>query len=253
MVSKFVKYMKQQQNKLILSIAGLIVLGPIIGVWMQRPMPLPDFEHTEVEVKKQTFFDYLGPVIELINEEIRAERAWLLALAQSEAIDNLALLQTEQLYTLATSYDLDPQELDSHQSLIKQLLLRIDVIPKSLALVQAAKESGWGSSRFARNGYNLFGQQCFDEGCGFTPAERKAGRSHEVAEFDSVESAVRAYMHNLNTHYRYQDFRALRAQLRQQEQALTGTKLAQGLSAYSERGEAYINEIIALIRHNGLE
>lgn len=253
MAGDFVKYMKPQQNKLILSITGLIVLGTMLGVWLQRPMPLPDFEYTEVELKKQAFFNYLSPVIENINEEIRAERAWLLALVQSETINSLAPLQAGQLYVLANNYDLEPQEADSHQSLIEQLLLRIDVIPKSLALVQAAKESGWGSSRFARNGYNLFGQQCFDEGCGFTPADRKAGRSHEVAEFDSIESAVRAYMHNLNTHYRYQDFRRLRAQLRKQEEALTGVKLAQGLSAYSERGKAYIKEIIALIRHNELE
>jgi Bax protein len=245
--------MKQQQNKLILSTAALVVLGSIIGVWMQRPMPLPDFQHPEVDIKKQAFFEYLGPVIENINTEIRAERTWLLDLAQTAETNSLALLQTDQLYSMATDYDLDPHEVDSHESLIEELLIRIDVIPKSLALVQAAKESGWGSSRFARNGYNLFGQHCFDEGCGFTPADRKAGRSHEVAEFDSVESAVRAYMHNLNTHYRYQHFRELRAQLRKQEEALTGVKLAQGLSAYSERGKAYIKEIIALIRHNELE
>ena len=245
--------MKQQQNKLVLSITSLIVLGTMFVVWLQRPLPLPDFEHPEVEVKKQAFFDYLGPAIEDSNGEIRAQRAWLVGLAQSEAIDNFALLQKEQLKTLASSYDLDSQAVDSHQTLIQALLLRVDVIPKSLALVQAAKESGWGSSRFARNGYNLFGQQCFDEGCGFTPADRTAGRSHEVAEFDSVESAVRAYMHNLNTHYRYQEFRVLRAQLRKQEEALTGVKLAPGLSAYSERGNAYVEEIIALIKHNGLE
>ncbi|MCR9260279.1 MAG: glucosaminidase domain-containing protein [Pseudomonadaceae bacterium] len=245
--------MKQPQNKLVAGIAALVILGTITGVWMQRPMPLPDFEHPVVEVKKQAFFDYLSPAIEHINEEIRAERTWLLELAQPEEINNLSLLQAEQLQTLASDYDLDPQAVDSNQSLVEELLLRIDVIPKSLALVQAAKESGWGSSRFARHGYNLFGQQCFDKGCGFTPAERKAGRSHEVAEFDSVESAVRAYMHNLNTHYRYQGFRELRAQLRQQDEALTGTRLAHGLNAYSERGKVYIEEIIALIRHNGLE
>ena len=246
-------HMTQKQNTLILSLTGLVLLGTMVGVWLLRPAPLPDFEDPLVEVKKQAFFDYLSPAIEEISDEIRTDREWVLALQQRQSVDELSLLQTQRLHHLAVRYEIDPEEAESNQAIIKQLLRRIDVVPKSLALVQAAKESGWGSSRFARNGYNLFGQQCFESGCGFTPSARKAGKSHEVAEFDSVESAVRAYMHNLNTHYRYQDFRLLRAQQRSLGDSLSGIKLAQGLGAYSERGSVYVHEIIALIRHNELE
>ena len=126
-------------------------------------------------------------------------------------------------------------------------------MPASLALAQAAKESGWGTSRFARAGNNWFGQQCFREGCGHVPVRREADRQHEVARFPSVQAAVDAYMLNLNTHYRYQEFRDLRAQSRGNGNSLKGTELAAGLLAYSERREAYVAEIIDMIEYNELE
>ncbi|KGE03047.1 hypothetical protein HRUBRA_02364 [Pseudohaliea rubra DSM 19751] len=126
----------------------------------------------------------------------------------------------------------------------------MDVIPPGLALAQAAKESGWGRSRFAVEGNNLFGQWCFDPGCGIVPARRPEGSRHEVAAFDSVDEAIRRYMNNLNTHERYAPFRERRAALRARDTVLTGPALVAGLLGYSERGEVYLDELRAMMRQN---
>ena len=133
------------------------------------------------------------------------------------------------------------------------LLLRVDTVPLSLALAQSAKESGWGTSRFARDGYNLFGEWCFEKGCGLVPQARTAGRSHEVEAFRSPRHSVASYLNNINTHEGYQTFRRERAKQRAASKVLSGTALATYLSQYSERGEAYVEEIRQLIRTNDLE
>jgi Bax protein len=128
----------------------------------------------------------------------------------------------------------------------------VDAVPVSLALAQAAKESGWGTSRFAREGYALFGERCFETGCGMVPRARRKGLSHEVTRFDSPREAVASYVRNLNTHPDYAEFRQLRAKLRQAPSPHPGIDLAGSLTSYSERREAYVREIREMIRFNGL-
>ena len=135
---------------------------------------------------------------------------------------------------------------------MQQLLLRVDKVPASLALSQAAIESAWGTSRFAVKGNNLFGQWCYKKGCGLVPLRRNAGSNHEVAKFASVANSVNAYMRNINTHRAYADLRANRAQLRQAEQDVTGHLLAENLMFYSELREVYVHEVQAVIRINKL-
>jgi Bax protein len=130
------------------------------------------------------------------------------------------------------------------------LLEKIDIIPVSLALAQAAKESGWGSSRFAREANNYFGQWCYKKGCGLVPKDRDNDASHEVAHYESVKDSVISYIHNLNTNPAYKKFRELRDQLRQSDKAITGYHLADGLQNYSARGLTYVSEIQALIQNN---
>lgn len=120
-------------------------------------------------------------------------------------------------------------------------------------LAQAAKESGWGTSRFAREGNNYFGIWCFFKGCGVTPLRRDAGRSHEVAIFDSVEQGLRYYIRAINTHVAYDGMRDLRAEKRRNNKALAGVTLASRLERYSERGMAYVREVQSMIRYNGLQ
>ena len=135
-------------------------------------------------------------------------------------------------------------------SQIDQLLARIDVVPSSLILVQAANESAWGTSRFARIGLNFFGIWCYKKGCGMVPNGRNDDATHEVQSFKSVDDAVQRYLHNINTNNAYIVFRTIRSQLREQDQPLSPEILATGLLPYSERGAEYVLEITKMIRHN---
>jgi len=232
----------------------LILLGCCGGtVWAMREVPLPDFAALEVTAKKQRFFEYLRPHIEAANADIRSDRARLQAIAEDLEQHEPNWLDRWFLRDLAAAYDLELQADPDYHALVEKLLLRVDIMPAALMLIQAAKESAWGTSKFAVMGNNLFGQQCFEQGCGYVPTARERGRRHEVARFDSVEHAVRAYLHNVNTHPRYAAMRKIRAQLRSASDAITGTRLADGLLAYSERREAYVREVKDMIRQNRLE
>jgi Bax protein len=132
------------------------------------------------------------------------------------------------------------------------LLQRVDVVPVSLVLAQAAKESAWGRSRFAREGNNLFGEWCFTAGCGMVPRRRESGKTHEVETFPSVRAAVASYIHNLNSHPSYRMLRSIRASLREAGKPLNGLALARGLEAYSAQGSDYVASVRDIIRKNRL-
>ena len=134
----------------------------------------------------------------------------------------------------------------------EELLRRVDIVPPSLALAQAAEESGWGVSRFARRGKALFGQKVFRGGEGLVPLERPDGARYRVRSFDRVIDGVRAYLHNLNTHYAYARFRRVRARMRQEDGTLDSYGLAGTLLKYSERREAYLETIREIMQVNGL-
>ncbi len=120
-------------------------------------------------------------------------------------------------------------------------------------LAQAANESGWGNSRFAREGNNLFGQWCFSIGCGIIPGERNHRSRHEVQVFETPFESVSSYMRNLNSHQQYQELRIIREQSLQQNETINGLLLTEGLLGYSERGEDYVLEIQQMIRSNKLQ
>ena len=143
---------------------------------------------------------------------------------------------------LAERYRVDWDE-ERLPQIVEQLERRVDTLPVPLVLVQAAKESGWGTSRFAREANNLFGQWCFRAGCGIVPARRAAGAKHEVRDFDSVDDSVAAYLHNINTGKVYRRLREIRQDLREAGKKLDGSLLADGLLFYSQRREDYINEV----------
>jgi Bax protein len=183
------------------------------------------------------------------NDRIREERAWLLAIDDSRS---LGFLDRRRYAALATRYDVNLQELSPTQA---QALLRrrVDVIPEALVLIQAAKESGWGSSRFAQDGNALFGEWCFTRGCGMVPSDRDGDSSHEVRSFDSVHEAVGSYMDVINSHSSYAELRIAREQMRASGEPLSALRLAEHLSEYSERGDAYVQEVQSMIIENGLE
>jgi len=214
---------------------------------------LPNFEAiTNIDLKKQAFFTFFNSHIEAENQRIleRREKVQLFASVLADG-GNLNATEQQTLEEIAVQYRLQGSEM-SPVDLVDELLVRVDIIPVSLALAQAATESAWGTSRFAREGNNIFGQWCYDEGCGLVPGQRAEDASHEVKSFATVEASIRGYLRNLNTNPSYAYLRELRAQMRMKEKPLDSRALAQGLLRYSERGHVYISEIHDLIRINDL-
>lgn len=212
--------------------------------------PVPDFAAIkDTAQRKEAFFDYLQPFINRENGRLHKIRQQLLTLQQQQSQGHsFTLEEFAFIYSLFDEFKVDYPEADATG--LKELLLRVDEIPDGLVLNQAAKESGWGSSRFAIEGYNFFGQWCFKAGCGFVPSKRGAGKYHEVAKFPDIASSVNAYFYNLNTFYVYDDLRAIRAEVRQLENQVSAQKLAHGLKRYSERGDEYVVEIQTMIVSN---
>ena len=202
--------------------------------------------------RKRLFFLSLLPSVLLANREITLQRQQLLiALRHNEAGLPLSAPQQLLLNRLIKTYRLRHNPL-THQHTRKQLLERLDTLPADLVLAQAATESGYGTSRFSRQGNNLFGQWTYATGTGLVPKERSAKQRHEVQRFASLYDSVRSYMNNINTHRAYGSLRTIRAQKRSQKQALRGIDLAAGLRLYSSRRDAYVAEIRAIIRSNRL-
>ena len=230
-----------------------VVEAPSAPVEESSVSTLPDFDAiTNVDLKKEAFFTYFHHFIEVENTRILTLREKLLGFSSILASGgDLSTIELQSLETISRQYRLRDSEL-STDDLVEELLVRADVIPVSLALAQAATESAWGTSRFAREGNNIFGQWCFDEGCGLVPGRRADDKSHEVKAFASVEGSIRAYLHNLNTNPSYEYLRELRAQMRIKDKPLDSRALAQGLLRYSERGHVYISELYDIIRINDL-
>jgi uncharacterized FlgJ-related protein len=216
--------------------------------------------------KKRIFFRLLAPLALRSNELIRAERSRLLDLAQVTELDEA---DRRWLTDLAVDYGLeppmpsaealgdepardDPTAPKAWSELIEELQVRVDEVPVSLVLAQAANESGWGTSRFAQEGNALFGQWTFG-GSGMLPqAQRASLGDYRVAAFESPLLSVIAYMRNLNTHRAYARLRELRAEARAAGRAPTGYELAGGLDRYSERGQEYVDELRSMIDTNQL-
>jgi len=211
----------------------------------------PDFTEFEAgDERKQVFFAYFIPLIEKQNEELMALREELQGLSKKRT--QLSFFERRRAIKLANAYEVEGFSLGNpaHWS---TLLRRVDIVPPSLALAQAANESAWGTSRFARQGNNFFGQWCFLQDCGIVPGAREEGAAHEVAGFKSAKESVEQYMHNLNYHPAYFELRSIRETLREKQQPITGLKIAAGLQSYSERGEAYIEELRSMIRLDDLQ
>lgn len=212
----------------------------------------PDFSSIQdTQTKKDSFFSFFSPLIAETNAKVLGHRDEILSFSKTmKEKKALSATQKTRLLTLAAAYRI-PED-TPEDAMVRELLLRADIIPPSLALAQAANESAWGTSRFAKEANNYFGQWCFSKGCGLVPAARSAESSHEVKAYATANESVADYIRNLNTHPSYQKLREIRASLRRQNRPVQGEALAEGLLRYSERGAAYVNEIKAMIRHNRL-
>lgn len=217
-----------------------------------KPAP-PKAPPVDIAKMKQAFYQKLLPAIRKENQRIAKQRARLAQLQQTLAQPNTQLDPQQQglLHTLALQYRV-PVAMTNGAAL-QELLVRVDEVPASMALAQAAMESAWGRSRFAKEANNYFGQWCFSKGCGVVPKHRAEGASHEVASFASIDEAVAAYMRNLNSHPAYAEVRQQRLLSRQEGRPIDSLTMILGLENYSARGEAYIEELHSMIEFNRLK
>jgi Bax protein len=200
---------------------------------------------SEPALRKNLFLRSLLPLVLKANEGVLADRRRLFNFFERVKMgQRISPAERDWFQDLARRYEVDDQDLFT-------LFQRVDVIPPSLALAQAAEESGWGTSRFAQKGNALFGQWTTEESQGLVPAERRQA-GFAIRSFPSLGEAVRGYALNLNTHPAYRDFRQARWQMREMGRPLDGLELAGALGSYSERGHDYVATIRTIIRSNGL-
>ncbi|WED23196.1 glucosaminidase domain-containing protein [Vibrio sp. JC009] len=217
--------------------------------------PAPDFTaHTDVNQKKQAFFDFMRPSIAKANANVLKQRATLEGISKSFEGGSITPDQLTEAKRLGKLYNEAIVSDIVTDVWLKNMLLKVNVLPESLVLTQAANESAWGTSRFAREANNYFGQWCYTKGCGLVPLQRVEGATHEVAKFDSVYGSVNAYFLNVNRNRAYSELREIRSQLAQHGDSLTdvnaANQLTQGLLRYSERGQEYVNDLQSMLRVN---
>lgn len=209
----------------------------------------PDFKSIEnVKEKKAAFFEYLYPLTIEANK-----RVWEEKMAFADLSTQSEPLNSDQITNIAETAKTYKINCDSpNQECASNIHKKIGMIPPSLILAQAANESAWGTSRFAQDGNNYFGQWCYSKGCGLKPSQRDTGASHEVREFDNAFLSVKSYIHNLNTSASYKQLRQTRREAWNNNKKPNGVKLATGLTKYSERGAEYVSEIQHMIQYNKL-
>jgi len=209
-----------------------------------------DLQQLPVPRKKKAFFRSLLPLVIFNNEVIATQRQRLEQLRKGAAAvseDSLFLAE------MCRYYRLERQEgaLGSPADTLAALLERADRIPPSLALAQAAIESGWGGSRFSKEGNNLFGQRVWAADGGIAPKEVEKSR-FRLAVFPTIGASIRSYMRNLNSHPAYGELRRLRREMRKGEGEFDSRVLSGGLRRYSTRGQEYVDDVLGFIEYNDL-
>ena len=195
-----------------------------------------------VKKRKDFFIQIVLPLIIQENNNIRLDRKTLFNIINKS---NNTASEKEWLEKKYKQYGVNSRDL----SVLK---IRMDEIPTSLAIAQAAKETGWGTSRFAQEGNALFGQWTWS-GEGLKPKEAKKGEDHKVMKFNVLQASVRAYQRNLNTHSSYKDFRKARAEFRDLNKPLDSIELSKYLNKYAETGNQYVEVLQKIITQNKLK
>ena len=192
--------------------------------------------------RKELFIQIVLPLILQENNNIKLDRARLFGIINKSNNTNLEKKWLDKKYK---QYGIPSKDLLT-------LKIRMDEIPVSLALAQAAKETGWGTSRFAQEGNALFGQWTWS-GEGLKPKESERNEGHKVMKFNILQASVRAYQRNINTHSSYKEFRLARAQLRDLGKPLDSIILSGYLDEYAETGDQYVKVLKKIINQNNLK
>ena len=195
-----------------------------------------------VKKRKEFFIQIVLPLIIQENNNIRLDRKTLFNIINKS---NNTASEKKWLEKKYKQYGVNSRDL----SVLK---IRMDEIPTSLAIAQAAKETGWGTSRFAQEGNALFGQWTWS-GEGLKPKKAEEGKGHKVMKFNVLQASVRAYQRNLNTHSTYKDFRKARAEFRDLNKPLDSIELSTHLNKYAETGNQYVEVLQKIIIQNKLK
>jgi Bax protein len=205
----------------------------------QFPKDLDELQNSRL--KKETFIKIVLPLIVAENEKILADREKLKLVSGKKFTSDL---EKQWLRQKLLEYKVKKGNME-------ELMTRIDIIPTSIALAQAAKESGWGTSRFALEGNAIFGQWTWS-GQGIAPLERESNKSHKILKFPILRASVKAYQNNLNTHKSYSKFREKRQDMRIKNEKISGLKLIETLKSYAQTGSEYTKILIQIIKQNRL-
>ncbi|MFL2875735.1 MAG: hypothetical protein CBE46_002015 [Candidatus Pelagibacter sp. TMED286] len=205
----------------------------------QFPRDLDALQSTKL--KKETFIKIVLPLIVAENERILEDREKLLVLSGKKFTTDLEKQWIRQKLL----------EYKVKKGNLKELIVRMDIIPTSIALAQAAKESGWGTSRFALEGNAIFGQWTWS-GQGIAPLDRESNKNHKILKFPILRASVKAYQNNLNTHKSYTKFRQKRLALRDKNKKIKGLELTETLNNYAQTGSEYTKILNQIIKQNRL-
>jgi len=205
----------------------------------QFPRDLESIQSSKL--KKETFIQIVLPLVVAENERILEDREKLKLLSNKKFTTDL---EKQWLRQKLLEYKIKKGDL-------KELMNRMDIIPTSIALAQAAKESGWGTSRFALEGNAIFGQWTWS-GQGIAPLDRDSNKNHKILKFPILRASVKAYQNNLNTHKSYKSFRDKRSKLRENNKKIRGLELTETLKNYAQTGSEYTKKLNQIIKQNRL-
>ena len=204
------------------------------------PEEIKQIENTKK--RKDLFIQIILPLVIKENNNIKSDRNKLFSILNKSKNTKA---EKKWLNSKFKQYGVVNNDLST-------LKVRMDEVPVSMAIAQAAKETGWGTSRFAQEGNALFGQWTWS-GEGIKPAAADNDSTHKVMKFNVLQASVKAYQRNLNTHSTYKDFRSARAELRDEGQKLDSIILSEYLDKYAETGKEYVKILQQIIRQNNLE
>ena len=205
----------------------------------QFPKDLHELQSTRL--KKETFIKIVLPLVVAENERILADKEKL------EKVSDKKFTTDQEKQWLRQKL----LEYKVKKGNIEELKFRMDIIPTSIALAQAAKESGWGTSRFALEGNAIFGQWTWS-GQGIAPLDRESNKNHKILKFPILRASVKAYQNNLNTHKSYSKFREKRFNMREKNKNISGLELTETLNNYAQTGSEYTKILVQIIKQNRL-
>lgn len=204
-----------------------------------------NYYNLHLDKQKEYFLNYFKKRIELENYKILNERKFLHALNSRKNLDKSSI-EYKYLTKIAKKYKV--KNIYNYEKLFK----RVDIIPPSMALAQAATESGWGKSRFFKEANNIFGHWTFNAKLGLKPLNRDEDKKHFVKIFPTLQASISSYMRNLNRTNAYKEFREEREKMRSENRLIEGMSLSIQMHRYSGIGHDYASILQAIIRKNKL-